>query len=377
MKKKLLILIISILSFFSFSYIVNAKEVNVYVFHGETCPHCNEAIEYLNSIKDKYDLNIIKYEIWNNDENKEIMMDMADYLDFTVRGVPFVIIDNTPITGYSSKVTDETYKYHIKLASKESFVDKVGIKLGVVDEVLPKDENNLLEEPKMDFLVFKNVNLKDTSPFIVSLLLGLKDGFNVCSLWILLILIFAIMSLKDKRKVYILGSIYIVLFGIIYLCLMLSSLDFTKLINLTTALKVMISFSLVLIGALKINGFTNNLINVKDERTNKIKVYLKNKSFVFMILGTIILSIFSVLMGFTCDAGLSQIFVSIIKELGAISYIICILIYIISFILFSFIVYVVLLIIITKLWKIKGYDKYSKLISGLLLFIIGILLLVK
>ena len=55
MKKKLLILIISILSFFSFSYIVNAKEVNVYVFHGETCPHCNEAIEYFKEIIDDSD----------------------------------------------------------------------------------------------------------------------------------------------------------------------------------------------------------------------------------------------------------------------------------------------------------------------------------
>lgn len=369
--------LIIIFSFFLFTLNINAKEVNAYFFHGKMCPHCEEALEYLNSIKNKYDLNIIKYEVWYNEENKEIMNDIADYLDFNVRGVPFVIIDNTPITGYSSKVTDETYKYHIKLASKQSFVDKVGIKLGVVDEVLPSEETMYKDEFKIDFLIFKNINLKDTSPFISSLLLGLKDGFNVCSLCILLILIFAMISLKDKRKVYILGSIYIVLFGIVYLGLTLSSLDFAKLINLTTALKVIISFSLMLIGAIKINTFTNSLINVKDEKTNKIKVYLKNKSFVFMMLGTIILSIFSVLIGFTCDSGLSQIFISLIKELNGISYIICILIYIISFMLFSLIVYIVLLVIITKLWKIKGYDKYAKLISGLLLFIMGILLLVK
>ena len=377
LRKILLSFVFILISFFISSDYIKAKEVNIYVFHGETCPHCNEAIEYLESIKDKYDLNIIKYEVWYNEENKEIMMDIADYLDFNVRGVPFVIIDNTPITGYSSKVTDETYKYHIKLASKKSFVDKVGIKLGVVDEVLPKDENNFSEESKIDFLMFKNIDLKEISPFISSLLLGLKDGFNVCSLCILFILVFAIMSLKDKRKACILGSIYIVLFGIVYLGFVLSSLDFTKLINLTTALKVIISFSLVLICAVKLFAFTYYLVNEKDEKTNKIKVYLKNKSFVFMIMGTIILSIFSVLIGFTCDAGLYQVFISLIKDLNGISYIICILIYIISFILFSLIVYIVLLVIITRLWKIKSYDKYSKLISGLILFIIGILLLVK
>ena len=222
LRKILLSFVFILISFFISSDYIKAKEVNIYVFHGETCPHCNEAIEYLESIKDKYDLNIIKYEVWYNEENKEIMMDIADYLDFNVRGVPFVIIDNTPITGYSSKVTDETYKYHIKLASKKSFVDKVGIKLGVVDEVLPKDENNFSEESKIDFLMFKNIDLKEISPFISSLLLGLKDGFNVCSLCILFILVFAIMSLKDKRKACILGSIYIVIFGIVYLGFVLS-----------------------------------------------------------------------------------------------------------------------------------------------------------
>ncbi len=377
-KKMFLISLFIILLFFSFSFKVDAKEVNVYFFHGKTCPHCEEASEYLNSIKDKYDLNIIKYEVWYNEDNKEIMNDIADYLDFNVRGVPFVIIDNTPITGYSSGVTDETYKYHIKLASKDSFVDKVGMELGVVDkEIYDEKTSSKNNDFKIDFLIFKDINLKVLSPFISSLILGLKDGVNICSLCVLLILIFAVGNLKDRRKILTLGIIYMIVLSIGHLMLILSPLDFARLINLITALKVIIPFLIVIVGALKINFFINYLDNTKNETKSKIKNYFQRKSLIFMIISTIILGVFSVLIGFNYSTGSSQLFISLIDNLNNISYLLCILIYIIGFILFSFVVYFVLSWLIIILNKTKWFNKYSKLVSGVLLLLIGILLLLK
>jgi len=379
-KKICSLILFTILLFFSFSFKVDAKKVNVYMFYGKTCPHCEEALEYLNEVKDKYDLNIIKYEVWYDEENKQKMDDITDYLDINVRGVPFVIINNTPITGYSSGITDETYKYHIKLASKDSFVDKVGMELGVVDKKVYNDKNKILSKTdgfKIDFLMFKDINLNDLSPFISSLILGLKDGVNICSLCILLILIFGIMSLNDKRKLLILGAIYMIVLLFSHLMLILSSLDFARLINLTTALRAIIAFSIVIIGALKINSFINNLDNTNNEIKSKIKDYFQRKSLIFMIIGTIILGVFSVLIGFNYSTGSSQLFISLVGNLNNISYVLCILIYIIGFMLFSIIIYFILSFIITKLNKTKWFNKYCKLLSGILLLLSGILLLLK
>ncbi len=380
LKKILLCFIFMFINFFCFSEFVVAKEVNVYMFYGKTCPHCEEALEYLNHIKDKYDLNIIKYEVWFDKENKQKLEDITDYLDITVSGVPFVIINNTPITGYSSGVTDETYKYHIKLAAKDSFVDKVGIELGVVDEKLYGDssiaeiKNN---DFKINFLMIKSINLKKLSPFISSLLLGLKDGLNTYSLEILFILLLAIVGLKDKRKIILLGATYIVFLGIIHLGLMISSLDFSKLINFITALKTIIAFSLVIIGAIKLNIFINGLDNKKIENKSNIKFFLQRKSFIFMIIATVILSVFSVLISFSYGTNLSEVFITLFSNLNDTNYLLCILIYMIFFILFSFIVYLIFSILIIKISKTKSYSKYSKLVSGMLLLLIGILLLLK
>ena len=40
--------------FFLFTFNVSAKEITLYLFHGDGCPHCKEEIEFLDTIEDKY-----------------------------------------------------------------------------------------------------------------------------------------------------------------------------------------------------------------------------------------------------------------------------------------------------------------------------------
>ena len=58
--KKLYWLIISLLILLPIG--VQAKK-DVYLFHDYTCMHCKAEIEYLNSVKDTYDLDLHLYEI--------------------------------------------------------------------------------------------------------------------------------------------------------------------------------------------------------------------------------------------------------------------------------------------------------------------------
>ena len=112
-----------------------------------------DELDNLDSIKEKYDLKIYKYEVWNDSENMKLMNDIASFLDVNVRGVPFAIIDNTAIFGYSSGVTDETYRYHIKQASKDDFIDEVGIELGVVKGKTKVSKNNDNKEYETNYTI--------------------------------------------------------------------------------------------------------------------------------------------------------------------------------------------------------------------------------
>ena len=85
----------------------------VYMFRGEGCPHCEEALEYFESIKSKYDFELITYEVWYDEDNKAIMEKVAAGLGETVSGVPYIVIGNKTFAGYA-----QTYNADIEAAIK-------------------------------------------------------------------------------------------------------------------------------------------------------------------------------------------------------------------------------------------------------------------
>ena len=393
LKKILFSLLFVFLIIFSFGCKLSAKEVNVYMFYGSTCPHCEEALNYLESIKDKYDLNIIKYEVWSNQENKEKMKNIADFLDVNVSGVPFVIIDNTAIFGYSKGVTDETYRLHIKQASKEDFVDEVGMELGVVEKGNTTKKNNSNKSASTNYSfklpIIGKVNLKKISLPVVSIILGLVDGFNPCAMWVLLFLISTLIGMHDKKRLWTLGLTFLLTSSFVYLAFMVSWLSFAKMISGVTLVRVIIAIVAIIGGAINLNSYANSIgkddgcevIDVKKRKKifSKIKKFTHEKSFVLALLGVIFLAVSVNLIELACSAGIPVIFTGLLamNNLSTFEYWIYIIIYIFFFMLDDLIIFAVAVKTMDLTGISTKYTKYSHLIGGILLFIIGILLIVK
>lgn len=82
--------------------VVEFKEpAKVYMFRGEGCPHCEEALEYFDSIKDKYQFELITYEVWYDEDNQELMNKVAAGMNESVDGVPYIIIGTQTFSGYA------------------------------------------------------------------------------------------------------------------------------------------------------------------------------------------------------------------------------------------------------------------------------------
>lgn len=70
------------------------KQVTVYLFRGKGCHFCENAIEFLKSIINNYPyLEIKTYEVWYNEENKELMNLVSQELNIEIKSsVPLIII---------------------------------------------------------------------------------------------------------------------------------------------------------------------------------------------------------------------------------------------------------------------------------------------
>ena len=72
------------------------KQITVYLFRGEGCHFCENAIEFLKSIMNNYSyLEIKTYEVWKNQENEELMHLVSQKLNIEIKNsVPLIIIGN-------------------------------------------------------------------------------------------------------------------------------------------------------------------------------------------------------------------------------------------------------------------------------------------
>ncbi len=129
---KYLALLLTIL--FALPFAVDAKEkINVYLFRGEGCPHCQEAEEFFDSINGEYGkyYNLVDYETWYDESNASLMEKVAKELDDEIEGVPYIIIGKKTWNGYASNLDDEIKKaikdeYNKDSKDRYDVIEKVG-----------------------------------------------------------------------------------------------------------------------------------------------------------------------------------------------------------------------------------------------------------
>ena len=86
---------------FPLSTFAEEKEVTLYLFHGDGCPHCADELVFLEALPATFpDLKIVKYEVWYSEENSQLLKEVQDAFEVDRLGVPTTVIGDTIITGY-------------------------------------------------------------------------------------------------------------------------------------------------------------------------------------------------------------------------------------------------------------------------------------
>ncbi len=380
--------------------IINADNtknlVNIYLFHSDTCPHCKEEIKYLDSIKNKYDnVKIYMYEI-SSEENTKLLNEVALLYDTPVSGTPFTVIGDKYFKGFSYENYADRFSAAIEYYSNNGYKDRTGEYIGGIE--LPsyeiknngQDINEYIEEKTNHKIkIFgKEISLKNMALPVVSILIGLVDGFNPCAMCVLLFLISMLIGMNDKKRMFIIGITFLLTSALVYLLFMLAWLNAATLL-------LAIKWVRLVIGLIAITGAVINLTSyVKHRKDNgcdviddkkrsrifsKIKKFTSEKKLVLALLGAMALAVSVNIVELACSAGLPVMFVEILSMNNptVIEKVIYIGLYMIAFLLDDLIVFIVAISTMELTGFSTKYGKLSKLIGGLLLLGIGILLIFK
>lgn len=391
------------------------KIINIHLFYGNGCPHCAAEEEFLSDyLKDRTDVKLYKYEIWYDSHNQELLSKVQKEMGTTNKnGVPFTVIGKKTIVGYADGVTDEQIKDAINYYLNNDYRDYAGeitgkVKKTEVKEDITKDESktedkkeNKIEkaddtkdsdqtDENVTVPVLGKINAKKVSLPILAVVLGFVDGFNPCAMWILIFLITMLFNMKDRKKMWILGLTFILTSGIVYLMFMLAWLNLATFISKIAFIRLLIAVIALVVGLINVYKYIDSLkkkdegcdvVDKKDRKKimEKIISITHEKKFIIALLGIMVLAASVNIIELMCSIGIPLLFTQILamNNLSTFSYMIYMFIYIFFFLIDDIVIFVISMVTLKVTGLSTKYTKYSHLVGGIIMLIIGLLLIIK
>ena len=391
------------------------KVINIHLFYGNGCPHCAAEEEFLSDyLKDRTDVKLYKYEVWYDSHNQELLSKVQKEMGTTNKnGVPFTVIGKKTIVGYADGVTDEQIKDAINYYLNNDYRDYAGeitgkVKKAEVKEDTTKDESktedkkeNKIEkaddtkdsdqtDENVTVPVLGKINAKKVSLPILAVVLGFVDGFNPCAMWILIFLITMLFNMKDRKKMWILGLTFILTSGIVYLMFMLAWLNLATFISKIAFIRLLIAVIALVVGLINVYKYIDSLkkkdegcdvVDKKDRKKimEKIISITHEKKFIIALLGIMVLAASVNIIELMCSIGIPLLFTQILamNNLSTLSYMIYMFIYIFFFLIDDIVIFVISMVTLKVTGLSTKYTKYSHLVGGIIMLIIGLLLIIK
>ena len=386
MKRFLYSLLFIFISFISLS-VVSAKDVNLYLFHSSTCPHCKEERAYLKKLKKKYDyLKVKEYEVH---DSALVTEKVRDSLGIKESYVPITVIGSDYIIGFSSATKDDIESL-IKEYNDTDYCDAINyiIKDKDYKKCMDKNKSIASKSTVKNIPLLGKVDVKKASLPIISIVIGLVDGFNPCAMWVLLFLITMLINMKNRRRMWILGFTFILSSALVYLMFMLAYLNIASAL-IQTWFKYIIALVALVGGVINLRSYYKerqkdigcSVTDAKKRRkiVEKIKRILAEKSFIIALIGIIFLAFSVNLIELACSAGLPVMFTNIIamNNVSAPLTALYFFLYLLFFMIDDIIVFSIAMITFKVTGISNKYSKYSHLIGGIIMIIIGILMAFK
>lgn len=399
-----------IVALFAFGFILLSQAaqaetlpVNAYIFYGDGCPHCGAERYYLShELTEKYpNVSIHEYEIYNNQNNILLLQEVAEKLDVIVDGVPFLIIGDQTFVGFANGISSSQIENRVRACSVDACPDSVAPVVGVINPTLEQikeptgtPDASSAQEPEdakrstaIKLPLLGEINAMDFSLPMLTVIMGALDGFNPCAMWTLLFLISLLLGIENRKRMWLLGSAFIVASASVYFLFMSAWLNLILFLGFVIWVRILIGSVALIGGGYSIKEFIFNKESgckiAGDEERRKTFEKLKRivqQNSLWLSLGGIILLAFAVnLVELICSAGLPAIYTQVLalNDLMPWQRYLYILLYIFFFMLDDLFVFFVAMITLEMTGITTKYTRISRLVGGLIMLAIGLMLIFK
>jgi len=221
---------------------------------------------------------------------------------------------------------------------------------------------------------------------ILTVIIGALDGFNPCAMWVLLFLISLLLNMKDRKRMWILGSAFIIASAFVYFLFMLAWLNLLIFLGFLKWVRIIIGLVALTSAFYNLKKWYNNRPGcpaAKNEKRRKVFERIRNivgrKQFILALGGIILLAFAVNLVEVLCSAGLPVVYTQILtlNEIPTSQYYLYLILYIFIFLIDDLIIFIVAMVSLKAVGLTTKYTRTSAFIGGLLMLIIGLLMIFR
>jgi len=351
------------------------------LFWGEGCPHCEREKAFLKDLGKKHPgLRVRDYEVWKNKGNGALYKQVLRTAGIKQAGVPTTVVGTAVFMGFN----DQTRR------SIEEAVSRC-VRDGCPDGVAELNKRELAQNAETTGIVripfLGSIDPASVSLPVFTIIIGALDSFNPCAFFVLLFLLSLLIHARSRRRMFLIGGIFVLFSGLIYFLFMAAWLNVFLVVGQIAAITVAGGIVALAVGGINVKDFflfkqgVSLVIpeSAKPKLFERMRGLLKAPTMPAMIAGTIVLAISANAYELLCTAGFPMVYTRVLTlhKLSSFQYYQYLVLYNIVYVVPLAVIVAVITVTlgVRKLTEWQG--RQLKLVSGLMMLSLGAVLIVN
>lgn len=222
---------------------------------------------------------------------------------------------------------------------------------------------------------------------LFTIAIGLVDGFNPCAMWVLLFLLSLLVNLKDRRKMFAIAGIFVLISGLAYFAFMAAWLEVFLFIGYLRHIQITLGVLAILVGGVHVKDFfafkKGISLSIPESAKSGINVRIRKiitaETLWAALIGATFLAILVNILELLCTAGLPALYTNVLMQQGYPSWknYSYLALYNVAYMFDDSVMVIIAVVTLGKRKLQEKEGRWLKLVSGALILALGVVMIVK
>lgn len=224
------------------------------LFTRRGCPRCLEAEDLLDELRrERPELRVVEHDV-ADPEQRARLREVAEARGIATIGVPALLVGSALIVGFTPS-TEARVRAALTATEPAPTSTEEGGTCGVEPSApcpapSPGPPDDTVVVPLLGAVSARSLGLP-----LFTIVIGLLDGFNPCSMWVLLLLLSFLTGLGSRWKTFVVGGTYVAVSALVYFAFLAAWLEMYFLLGLARPVQVALGLVAIAIGSIDVKDF--------------------------------------------------------------------------------------------------------------------------